>query len=287
MELNKIYNEDCLEGMKRISDESIDCILTDPPYQYLKGQKLDIPFGENTFFNEVKRVLKPGGFIVMFGRGTAFYRWNTMLADLGFTFKEEIVWDKRYSTSPLLPLHRVHETVSLHCKGKGKINKVKVPYLEMKQYDIDAIVADVKRMKSILHNTSSLNAVLAYIEDNNKEVNCSEGYAPKVQHKMRYRSNRCVSVMQGIKDGMNEKSIIRQVRDHYNTIHPTQKPVRLLERLLNIVCDTNTLVLDPFMGSGSTAVACINTGRNYIGFEIDKEYYNKACERIEDLAVAN
>lgn len=272
--------------MNSIPDESVDCILTDPPYQYLKNQKLDIPFDETRFFNEVKRVLKPSGFIVMFGRGTAFYRWNTILADLGFKFKEEIIWDKRYVTSPLLPLNRVHETISLHCKGNGKINKVKVPYLEKKQHNIDSIIADIKRMRSVLHNTLELDAVLAYLEDNNKEVNCSDGCAPAVQHEMRFRAARSVSAMQAIKEGMNEKSIIKERRDHYATIHPTQKPVRLLERLLNLVCDKNALVLDPFIGSGSTAIACINTGRNYIGFEIDKEYYDKACKRITDSAIA-
>lgn len=327
MQINKIYNQDCIEGMKHIPDESIDCILTDPPYQYLKNQKLDIPFDEKHFFNEVKRVLKPGGFVVMFGRGTAFYRWNTTLANLGFNFKEEIIWDKRYGTSPLLPLHRVHETVSLHCKGKGKLNKVKVPYLEMKQYDIEGIIADIKRLKTVLHNTKSLDAVLEFLETNNVNAGCTEGHTIQLQRKCEYdldrsvnairsikngmneksivrtrygnpikcpkvagenkecitREDRSVSVIQSTLFGMNEKSIIRQVRDHYNTIHATQKPVRLLERLLNLVCDTNTLVLDPFMGSGSTAIACMNTGRNYIGFEIDKEYYDKACQRIENL----
>ena len=87
-QINKIYNEDCLEGIKRIPDASIDCILTDPPYLYLKGQKLDRPFDEHALFTEFKRVLKPTGFSVLFGRGTSFYRWNTILSDLGLKFKE-------------------------------------------------------------------------------------------------------------------------------------------------------------------------------------------------------
>lgn len=58
IELNRIYNEDCLEGMKHIPDGSVDCILTDPPYLYLKNQKLDRPFEEQAFFSECKRVLK-------------------------------------------------------------------------------------------------------------------------------------------------------------------------------------------------------------------------------------
>ena len=138
MELNKIYNEDCLIGIKRIHDNSVDCILTDPPYLYLKNQKLDRPFDEQALFSEFKRVLKPTGFVVMFGRGTSFYRWNTVLASLGFEFKEEIIWNKSYCSSPLMALSRVHETVSIHSR-KGVINKVKVPYLEMKGHDLDAI----------------------------------------------------------------------------------------------------------------------------------------------------
>ena len=69
---------------------------------------------------------------------------------------------------------------------------------------------------------------------------------------------------------------------HYTAIHPTQKPTRLLERLLNLVCGSGALVLDCFSGSGSTAIACINTNRGFIGFEIDKEYYDLSKQRIDN-----
>ena len=320
MELNRIYNEDCLEGMKRIPDASVDVILTDPPYLYLKNQKLDRPFDEDVFFSEVNRVLKKGGFIIMFGRGTSFYRWNTRLADLGFVFKEEIIWNKGYCTSPLVPISRVHETVSIHCKGKGKILKNKVPYLEMKKYDINSVCQDINRMLTILHNPKSLKAVQDFLENNKVDasgdnvISTSISSIVKVQdrcsaviHGMKDGTNekgiirtdympskgkgknvtasdvpsgdRCCNIMQGISAGMNEKDIIKEARDHYTAIHPTQKPVRLLERLLNLVCRDNITVLDPFSGSGSTAVACINTNRNYIGFEIDKEYYDLSIKR--------
>ena len=322
MELNRIYNEDCLEGMKRIPDASVDVILTDPPYLYLKNQKLDRPFDEDVFFSEVNRVLKKGGFIIMFGRGTSFYRWNTRLADLGFDFKEEIIWNKGYCTSPLMPISRVHETVSIHCKGKGKILKNKVPYLEAKKYDIDSVCQDINRMRTILHNPKSLKAVQDFLANNirdtsdswhsnnlsissciTKENRCASvmrGMQDGMNEKTIIRTDRqecdtftkfgvnrgkiksgdrCCSVMQGISAGMNEKDIIKEARDHYTAIHPTQKPVRLLERLLNLVCRDNITVLDPFSGSGSTAVACINTNRNYIGFEIDKEYYDLSIKR--------
>ncbi|MDR3286889.1 MAG: hypothetical protein LBT27_05560, partial [Prevotellaceae bacterium] len=167
IEINKIYNEDCLDGMQQIDDNSIDCILTDPPYLYLKNQKLDRPFDEQVLFNEAKRVLKKDGFIVLFGRGTSFYRWNCILADLGFSFKEEIIWNKTQHTSPVLPMSRVHETIAIFTKGKGTINKVKVAYLEMRKNNIDSIATDIKRIKSAINNKLSFSEIIDYL-DNNK-----------------------------------------------------------------------------------------------------------------------
>ena len=87
-------------------------------------------------------------------------------------------------------------------------------------------------------------------------------------------------VMQMFKDGMLEKSIISEPYDRYDRIHPTQKPVPLLVRILNLISKKGDTILDCFSGSGSTAVACMKSGREFIGFELDKEYYDKSIERI-------
>lgn len=329
MNINKIYNEDCQEGIKRIPDASVDCILTDPPYLYLKGQKLDRPFDEQALFLEFARVLKPTGFIVLFGRGTSFYRWNTLLdrvrvyndeygylyefngkrffndIEIGietlknplFQFKEEIIWDKRYISSPVLPLNRIHETIAVLAKQNGSINKVKIPYLEMKKFDIDGILQDLNRMRGILRNPKSLNNVLEFLKNNEETIN--NGWDERPTVRMDYMEatrpnnvaigpgtpsgDRSVNAMQSISCGMSEKSIIRVGREHYKTIHPTQKPVRLIERLLALVTQPGDVVLDPFSGSCSTAVACINTNREYIGFEIDKEYYEAGIKRLNEI----
>ena len=94
--------------------------------------------------------------------------------------------------------------------------------------------------------------------------------------------DRACNVMSSIEAGTSEKSIIKQARDHYSAIHPTQKPVRLIERLLALVTQPGDVVLDPFSGSCSTAVACINNNRKFIGFEIDKEYYDAGIHRINE-----
>ena len=326
----QLFNCDNSELMAKMEDESVDVILTDPPYLYLKNQKLERPFDEQLFFSECKRVLTKDGFIVMFGRGTSFYRWNTILDDLGFNFKEEIIWNKSYSTSPLMALSRIHETVSIFTKGRGTINRVKVPYLEMKSHDLESVIGDVKRMRSILKNTKSLDAVLAFLENNivptDKEntlsttiisvvktqdrcasvlngitngvneksiirtdrIDCETFTKFGVNADKRKTGDRCTNAMQSIVFGCNEKSIIKQVRDQYSAIHPTQKPVRLLERLLALVIPQDKerkdiVVADFFGGSFSTMEAAYNMGMQGIACEIDKEYYELGKERIEKL----
>jgi site-specific DNA-methyltransferase (adenine-specific) len=325
MEVNKIYNEDNITGMSRIPDNSIDCILTDPPYLYLKNQKLDRPFNEALFFSECKRVLKKEGFIILFGRGTSFYRWNTMLADLGFKFKEEIVWNKSYCTSPLMSISRIHETASVHSMA-GTINKVKIPYIEMKKHDIPSICQDIKRLCAVFNNPKSLAAVSEFLKNNRRDTSdswhannlsissnitkedrgvsvmrsISQGTNEKsiirtdrydcdtftkfgINSDKRKTGDRSVNVLQSVEFGLNEKTIIRETGDHYSAIHPTQKPVRLLERLLALTTKPGDIVLDPFAGSCSTAVACYNTDRQFICFEIDKEYYDLASERVRKV----
>jgi len=219
----QLYNADNLEIMATLPDESIDVVCIDPPYLYLKNQKLERPFEEQKFFEECKRLLTKKGFIVMFGRGTSFYRWNTILDGLGFVFKEEVIWDKSYVSSPLMPMSRIHETVSILTKKEGVINKVKIPYLEMKGHDIDSIVTDIKRMKSALKNTKSLNAVLEFLENNKiptetpirtDRYNC-ETFTKynTIATQDKQTGDRCVNVMQSIQFGFNEKSIIRNYED--------------------------------------------------------------------------
>ena len=365
----QLYNADNLEVMATLPDESIDVICIDPPYLYLKNQKLERPFDEQKFFAECKRLLTKKGFIVMFGRGTSFYRWNTILDSLGFVFKEEVIWNKSYVSSPLMPMSRIHETISVLTKKEGTINKVKVPYLEMKGHDIDSIVTDIKRLKTTFKNTKSLNAVLEFLENNkvptdkDNVISTSISSVIKIQdrcasviagiqnglneksivrndveewkegsvtHNGITKADRCASVIQSIQYGLNEKSIIRnyedktferkhkttadktkeldrctavvqameyglnektiikQVRDHYNTIHPTQKPVRLLERLLALVIPKDkprneVVVADFFAGSMSCMEAVHNMGMRGIATEIDEEYFEAGKQRIESL----
>ena len=227
----QLYNADNLEVMATLADESIDVICIDPPYLYLKNQKLERPFDEQKFFAECKRLLTKKGFIVMFGRGTSFYRWNTILDGLGFVFKEEIIWNKGFSTAPTLPIQRFHETISIYTKEKGSINAyVKVPYLEVKQHNIDTLVGDINRIKSALNNTKELDFMKEYLRTGH--INISKKRNDKTSGcTISKNSIGIYSIptmcLKAIKEGMRESSIIKVYYERFKRLHPTQKPVRL------------------------------------------------------------
>lgn len=290
MENIKLYNEDNLEVMKRLPDESIDIICIDPPYLYLKGQKLERPFDEQLFFSECQRLLTKTGFIVMFGRGVSFYRWNCILANLGFEFKEEIIWNKRRITSPALPLGRLHETISIFTKN-GNINKCYTSYMENKGFDLDRIENDMKRIVSTLKNPNLLD----HIKQGLKKGNLEDVFygAKKDKYKTTYNGNVKnkdvgIATLNSMLNGCLETSIMSDFGIKYKKIHPTQKPVRLLERLLALVIPKDKepkdiVVADFFGGSMSCMEAVHNLGMQGIACEIDEEYFLAGKQRIENL----
>lgn len=269
----------------RLEKESITIILTDPPYKYLKNQKLDVDFDEKIFFDNCNRVLKKGGFIILFGRGISFYRWNTILDKLGFIFKEEIVWDKSMNTSPLMNISRVHETISIFCKGNNSINKNFVPYIESKAKSFEAISQDLKRIKSAIGNTESLNQINNYINNEILEYTTKSKRTNVVSISSDIENrDRGLMTYLSIDRGMIEKTIIKNVRENYTSIHPTQKPTRLIERLLLLVKKTESdIVLDPFGGSFSTMEAVYNLGLKGISCELDSKYFELSKKRIDDI----
>ena len=306
--------------------DSVNHIFTDPPYLYIKTHGFDREFDEALLFENAKRILPDNGFIALFGRGTSFYRWNTRLAEIGFVFKEEIVWDKRYTMAPCIALSRVHETVSIHAKKTGKIRRSKVPYVEQKQYDIESIVNDVKRIKSAINTEAGLNKVLAFLQDGKlytyKKVNrhcvtqqpgiknpdraaatinsMANGMNERsvIHSQITAGSGICVRknlpqedrefrTLRMIDNGMREKSVIELGNSHYGISHPAEKPVRLAERIIALISDPGDTIYDPFMGSGSFGVACLRTGRKYIGSEISRDYFKTALLKIKQAVSEN
>ena len=288
----QLYNANNLEVMATLPDESIDVICIDPPYLYLKNQKLERPFDEPKFFAECKRLLTKKGFIMMFGRGTSFYRWNTILDGLGFVFKEEVIWDKGRTTAPTLPIGRRHETVAIFTKKNGVINKSKRPYIERKKHNIDSLILDIKAISNALKNKDKLKKIQEFLEGNTSIVYMNK--MKKINHRVSLKNeiretDKLLLRVKSIEQGVLEESMMIVSRDApCYTIHPTQKPVRLLERLLALVIPKDkprneVVVADFFAGSMSCMEAVHNMGMKGIATEIDQEYFEKGKQRIDKL----
>ena len=233
---------DCLERMKEIPDGSVDLILTDPPYATTKN-KWDsiIPF--EPMWEHLKRIIKPKGVIVLFAQTPFDKILGASNIDM---LKYEWVWFKNRPTghlnSKFAPL-KSHENILVFTKGSTSFVK---NTKNSSAYNPQGLVACLKVNKRTKGNGN-------YDEVNNKMENVAlfENYPKSVLS---------FKVEVGL--------------------HPTQKPVDLLEYLIKTYTQEGETVLDFTMGSGSTGVACVNTNRNFIGIELDENYFNIAESRI-------
>lgn len=252
MEVNQIYNQDCLEGMEEIEDNSIDLIIADPPYNLSEGGELSYSgdwgggdwdqtnedwdlFSDGEYrdfigewIQESYRVLKDCGSIYVFGTYHNSGEVVLSLKEAGFRLANEIIWFKP-NAFPNLQQNRFsasHENIFWAYKEDYKFN-----------YDL-----------------------------------LRDGDFPEDPLKRRGKQMRSVwSIPTNKTDEELEYS------------HPTQKPEKVVDRIILASSDEGDLVLDPFMGSGTTAAVCKRRRRRYLGFEVDEEYHMKSEERLEGV----
>lgn len=256
MELNKIYNEECIKGMKKIEDKSVDMILCDLPYG-TTSCKWDtiIPFEE--LWEQYSRIIKDNGAIVL----TASQPFTSALVMSNpKMFREEIIWLKNKGASGLQVKQKhikVHESILIFSKkGKYTYNPIKWK-VEDKQF------LTQRKTMSIYGET---NNVYGNLKRERKPDDGTRNPISIVPFK---------APITGAKTKKYKKEVDLR-------IHPTQKPVALFEYLIKTYTNEGETVLDNCIGSGTTAIACMNTNRNYIGFELDKEYYDVSIERINE-----
>jgi len=250
LELNKIYNMDCLEGMKYIDDKSIDMILCDLPYG-TTDCKWDICIPLDKLFEQYRRIIKDNGVIALFGCEP----FNTKLRNTAFDiFKYDWIWLKNKATGFQHAKNRpmnIYEVISIFSKGSMGHKSL----------------LGEKRM---VYNPQGL----VYF---GKETS---GCKNKFGHTVGARPSHKDRVFQEFTNYPTNVLKYDVPPNNKERIHSTQKPVDLCEYLIKTYTYEGELVLDNCIGSGTTAIACINTGRNYIGFEIDPDYYEAALERI-------
>ena len=234
--LNTVYNEDCLIGMNRIADKSVDMILCDLPYG-TTACKWDtiIPF--KPLWAQYERVIKDNGAIVLFGNEP--FSSQLRLSNLK-NYKYDWKWDKvrgsNFATVKIRPFNSF-EDIMVFYKKQPKYHPQKSegkPYTQKQGFVGESKQTGLSRQNVIT-------------------VNNGERFP---------------------------LSILRFSKE--SGLHPTQKPVSLFEYLIKTYTNEGETVLDNCIGSGTTAIACINTNRNYIGFEMDKGYFNIINERIKN-----
>jgi site-specific DNA-methyltransferase (adenine-specific) len=230
--MNVIYNEDCLEGMKRIHDGSVDMVLCDLPYGTTQNA-WDSVIPTGPLWAEYRRVCR--GAIVL----TAAQPFTTTLvaSNMG-AFKHQWIWEKNIVTGHLnahrMPM-RAHEDVLVFGD--------KVPYYPQ--------------------------GIQAFGQMKNRGTNGRGNFGKSGDENFQEFTNY-------------PRSIIRVKSDTAESFHPTQKPVELFEYLIRTYTQPGETVLDNCMGSGTTAIAALRSGRQYIGFEKDKAYYDASMMRINN-----
>ncbi|HQH60010.1 MAG TPA: site-specific DNA-methyltransferase [Bacteroidales bacterium] len=283
----KLYNADCLEIMQRLVNKGmqVDAIITDPPYGYL-DHKLDRKFDNQKFFELAYEIIKKDGFLVFFGRGVENAKRMVIADEVGFKFKEEIVWNKKNTNGLFNNIARVHEMLYVFTKGNGTINKVKKSFLDeiFNVSNGDYIRILKNDLSRIVGKINSINTFEDFVEWKNGNVKIKNTYKYNINGGggIEFINNVAYGVFNKYNNGSILKTIITICLNRKHTIHPTEKPVKLMEILIELV-DNNTndfTVFDPFAGSCATGVACYNMNKNFIGCEIDNEYFNAAVNRI-------
>ena len=245
---NVIYNEDCLIGMDRIDDKSVDLILTDLPYG-ITAAKWDKNIDMNKLWEQFERIITDKGVILMFGQEPFSSKLRLSNLDL---YRYDIVWKKQKPSNFQLmnyQMGRVTENISVFSKAKACYTKNGIAMT----YNPQLVKCDKPR-KANVKIYGKANLLHSYKTTDNYKT---------------YEYKQPINIV--------EFNTVTK-----NKTHPTEKPVLLLEYLIKTFSNEGEIVVDCCMGTGATCIASMNTNRKYIGFEIDKNYYNIAKERIEE-----
>ena len=302
--INKIFHAECIEMMQKIPDSSIDMVCTDPPY-FLDGlgndwnkQMLDnkgssaivgnLPKGMrfdrnqskkfNEFYSkvssEVYRILKPGGAFISFSSPRLYHSMAMAIEDAGFEIRDMLGWIytqsqvKAFSQNHIIENDKKMDPEQKQAL-KDACNNWKTPQLKPA---IEPMCLAVKPIEGrYIDNFQKYGTGLM---NTSEETKTGEGFFP---------SN--IITTDNIEESMDRVFLVskpnKKEKGEYNT-HLSVKPVSLIAHLLKLFSKEGAIILDPFMGSGTTAVACIQSKRKYIGFDINTEYIKITEKRIEE-----
>lgn len=310
MNNTNLLQGDCLELMKQIPDGSVDMILCDLPYGTIKGMQIDgyKARGESAtvwddridtkaLFVEYERILRRNGVAVLFSQEPYTAELRSHKAT-NIEFAYPLIWKKDHFANALIAKKApvsYFEDISVFFKvhDRQMLNPLRKYFSEVMAF---MGVSSCKDVNKVLGHRRAEHAF--YIDTMQFSLCTEKTYQELID---RFGIDR----MQGFKtfaeceeiertfkrtfnlpDGQKFMGNVLEFRKDYQGLHPTQKPVALLEYLVKTYTNEGDIVLDNCMGSGSTGVACVNTGRRFIGIELDKGYFDIAVNRIEEAEKA-
>ena len=293
---------DCLELMKDIPDGSIDLVLTDPPYGTMKGiddkHDWDVVIPTDKMFAELSRVLRPNGKAILFAQEPYTSRLiASTIPSLPFAYRA--VWYKNVSGNSLMAKSAMvsrYEDICIFTKPHDAecTNELRDYFKKVLEFigaksckEINARLGHRKAEHCFYvtgNGKGSTQFSLCTEQTYNEIVSVfgidkMDGFLP---YSELARLNEKYTATFNLWQGGKSKSNVLEYKKDNDGYHPTQKPVALLEDLIQTYSNEGNTVLDFTMGSGSTGVACVNTGRNFIGIELDEGYFNIAKKRIEE-----
>jgi site-specific DNA-methyltransferase (adenine-specific) len=288
IKLNAIYQMDCLEYLKSLPDECTECVLFDEPYGVLTGHKIEEGYNLDIAKQvriEAMRVLKPDGWFIFFSQAPMDLDFRIITRDVGFKPWQqcnEIVWCKRNSSNPFGKIGRIHENIFVFQKGNPQIYENKAPFEDIivdNAFHGVVSFAAVKRYIAALKQKDLQEKIANFTPTQKK---CNDDIYKNTQKKHRHVNVFSSSRLPSIWSFTKENCMTLGKNSLQNHKHPTVKPVLLIRRLIKLFTKQGDTVLDCFLGSGTTALACKIENRNFLGCERDEGYVKIANDRLEN-----
>ena len=311
IELDTLYNMDCLEGMKQIPDGTIDAVICDLPYGTMKTDHPSEAWKQRTqcewdtiiptdkLFAEYERVLRRGGVAVLFSQEPYTSHLRTFNGK-NIDFLYPMYWKKDSAGNQLIaknaPMSYI-EDINVFAKANplhdyDLAHPLRPYFAKVMEYigkPRKQVIETIGQNADHTFRCNSSQFALCTAETYRQLIDVygidkMDGY--RTYEDLKAEDDTFVIVKEhertfNLPEGEKSLSNVLEFSKDTDGFHPTQKPVTLIRRLVLTYTNEGDTVLDNCMGSGTTAIACIKERRHFIGFELSKEYFDKAVRRIK------